>query len=80
MACAKCLPFPGHFTTTCSNPHLPLHTGANSFGELGQGDQLARWRFAPIEQLRHADIVTLQAGDHNSGAIGADGRVYLWGR
>jgi alpha-tubulin suppressor-like RCC1 family protein len=36
--------------------------------------------FAPIWQLANKDITTLQAGDFNSGAIGADGSVYLWGR
>ncbi|KAI8472010.1 MAG: regulator of chromosome condensation 1/beta-lactamase-inhibitor protein II [Monoraphidium minutum] len=54
--------------------------GACSFGQLGQGDQARRLRFAPIKPLVDADIVTLQAGDYNSGAIGADGSVYLWGR
>ena len=64
-------------------PAVLLHSasaGANSFGQLGLGDQVKRHVFSPIMSLANKDIVTLQAGDHNSGAIGADGTVYLWGR
>ncbi|GBF91109.1 ultraviolet-B receptor-like [Raphidocelis subcapitata] len=59
---------------------VPCVTGANSFGQLGLGDQIKRWRFTPIRALARADISTLQCGDYNSGAIGGDGCVYLWGR
>ena len=59
---------------------IPCAAGANSFGQLGQGDQAARARFCPVGCLRGADIVTLQAGDHNSAAIAHDGTMYLWGR
>lgn len=55
-------------------------TGENTFGELGQGDQVKRSFFVPVMSLVNAEIVTLQCGDHNCGAIGQDGSVYVWGR
>jgi alpha-tubulin suppressor-like RCC1 family protein len=59
---------------------VPCATGANVFGQLGQGNQVARSRFVPIHALAGADIAALQAGDHSSAAIAADGKVYVWGR
>eukprot|EP00877_Chromochloris_zofingiensis_P012093 jgi/Chrzof1/7137/Cz02g12140.t1 len=53
-------------------------TGANGWGELGLGDQHERTRFERVRGLH--SIVALQAGEHNSAAIGANGSVHLWGR
>ncbi len=82
-----CLPPAACWTPTPNDQLAPHHSqsptsGANSFGQLGLGDQIKRNRFAPVKgrYLVDSDIVTLQAGDYNSGAIGGDGKVYLWGR
>ncbi|KAF8068311.1 UVR8 [Scenedesmus sp. PABB004] len=54
--------------------------GANVFGQLGLGHQVAAARFAPVPKLRDAQVVALQAGNHSSGAVCEDGTVFLWGR
>ena len=59
--------------------------GCGAFGRLGHGDQLSRSRPAPVSalDLRHGSsgdaVVRIAAGGFCSGAVTANGQVYVWG-
>mmetsp|Transcript_26924 Transcript_26924/g.58797 ORF Transcript_26924/g.58797 Transcript_26924/m.58797 type:complete len:634 (+) Transcript_26924:184-2085(+) len=55
-------------------------TGANSWGQLGQGtqDRQPQNYFKPTSSL--PKVVAVQAGDEHSAAITATGDLYVWGR
>jgi alpha-tubulin suppressor-like RCC1 family protein len=59
--------------------------GCGAFGRLGHGDQLSRSRPAPVSALdlrrtSSADaVVRIAAGGFCSGAVTANGQVYVWG-
>lgn len=56
----------------------PPCAGYNYFGQLGIGSTTDALQFSPVRSV--CDPVALIAGEHNSGCIGGDGAVWLWGR
>ncbi|GAX74772.1 hypothetical protein CEUSTIGMA_g2219.t1 [Chlamydomonas eustigma] len=53
-------------------------TGTNTWGQLGQGDRLMRYRFTPT--LPVPRVTAVLAGDEHSAAVCEGGELYLWGR
>ncbi|GIL46666.1 hypothetical protein Vafri_3601 [Volvox africanus] len=54
-------------------------TGANTWGQLGQGDRKERSQFSrTIVQM--PGVVAVQCGDEHSAAITCRGVLYMWGR
>ncbi|MDR2151649.1 MAG: hypothetical protein LBO72_02405 [Helicobacteraceae bacterium] len=54
-------------------------TGFNGYGQLGLGDTDDRKTFVEIASLKGKKIVSVAAGDHDSFAIGDNGKVYATG-
>ncbi|PNH12742.1 putative E3 ubiquitin-protein ligase [Tetrabaena socialis] len=54
-------------------------TGANTWGQLGQGDRKERCRFTRTV-VHMPGVVAVQCGDEHSAAITCRGVLYLWGR
>ncbi|GFR43779.1 hypothetical protein Agub_g4893 [Astrephomene gubernaculifera] len=54
-------------------------TGANTWGQLGQGDRKERYYFARTV-VQMPGVVAVQCGDEHSAAITNRGVLYVWGR
>ncbi|KXZ52811.1 hypothetical protein GPECTOR_8g197 [Gonium pectorale] len=54
-------------------------TGANAWGQLGQGDRKERCRLARTV-VQMPGVVAVQCGDEHSAAITCRGVLYMWGR
>lgn len=57
-----------------------MTTGSNAYGQLGLGDVRRRYAFERVEALRGTRLATVAVGEDHSGAVGTDGRLFLWGR
>ena len=61
-------------------PHVPgCHAGANTWGQLGQGDRKDRCSFVPTV-VHMPGVVAVQCGNEHSVAITGKGTMYVWGR
>ena len=54
--------------------------GSNAYGQLGLGDVRRRYAFERVESLRGTRLATVAVGEDHTGAVAADGRLFLWGR
>jgi len=57
-----------------------MTTGENAYGQLGHGDTKRRYAFTRVESLRGTRMSTVATGEDHTGAVGENGRLYLWGR
>ena len=55
-----------------------LTAGCNNYGTLGTGDTVSRASFTRVPGLPRCRGVS--SGESHAGAVGMDGRLYLWGR
>ena len=91
VRCIKVACGAGHTVALVHNPANAYPevctTGTNAYGQLGHGGQAPAERanllhLKPVKRLQglQKTIVDVAAGDDNSAAVTADGRVFVWGR